>query len=313
MMAIQLASLVGVHPELDALLGELGFFGNVYHNLGFAPGNGGDISVLIPMKVQDEIFAGDYEGPEIRFDDILRLAELRSDRGAYYRAEAVSEDSISNADLALLDGRLVLATVSGGKIWDLGRNPERNLCLLLVSAARYSFRIVFGHGQFGTVPTTEFVNHLVAHASNRAAGLTNSAVVHLHPQELIDLSRHRAVQGKKDFNYMLYGQRPELLANVPDGIGYVPYLPPGSTGLVEQTREEIFQHRVVMWQRHGILVREHSLERCSDLVEYVNASAAAALRDLMLGGDLASISIEEMKDFVSRYSLPDTVVHMLAS
>jgi rhamnulose-1-phosphate aldolase len=301
--------LRGRDPWLDHQIDELAHWGEHLWKLGCVPGNGGDISILIPEEVQETLEAS-VDGPalELPFSRIHDLALVRRDRRPYYRAEAVDSRLPSEGGIQRLAGRAIIATVSGGKIWDLARN-ERHLCVIAVGQGGETFRVLYGNREHGTVPTTEFVNHLVAHAIN-AGMLQTSAVVHVHPQNMIDLSRHPATSEYSGLNRVLYAQRPELLANVPDLVGLVPYQPPGSAALVRATLEAIREHRVVLWAGHGVLIREASVERCVDLLEYVEASAHAVLRNLMLGGVLRTISPEEMRAFVDAYGLPSGVLEL---
>jgi rhamnulose-1-phosphate aldolase len=306
-------ALRGCHPWLDNVLNDLAFFGSHLSSAGCLPGNGGDVSVLLPAEVQEALCRnGTDNWPEFRFDRIPDLASYRRDRGPYYRAEPINPQLLRDAGGAALEDRAILATVSGGKIWDIGRRPERHLCVVLVTRACESFKL-YGTDAHGTVPTTEFVNHLMAHAANLRAGYQHSAVIHAHPQALIDLSRHARGENFRGLNRTLYGQRPELVANVPDLVGLIPFQAPGSGSLVEATIHALAMHRLILWARHGVLARESSLERCVDLLEYAETSAAAALRDATLGNALRSFSGEELASFVSMYGLPRHIEQVFAT
>jgi rhamnulose-1-phosphate aldolase len=301
--------LRGRDPWLDHQIDEFAHWGEHLWKLGCVPGNGGDMSILIPEEVQETLEAS-VDGPalDLPFSRIHDLALVRRDRRPYYRAEAVDSRLLSEAGIQRLAGRAIIATVSGGKVWDLARN-ERHLCMIAVGQGGETFRVLYGNREHGTVPTTEFVNHLIAHATNAEIHRA-SVVVHVHPQNMIDLSRHPAASVYAGLNRVLYAQRPELLANVPELVGLVPYRPPGSAALVSATLDAVRKHRVVLWAGHGVLIREASLERCVDLLEYVETSAHAVLRNLMLGGVLRTMSPEEMRAFVDAYGLSSRVLEL---
>jgi len=107
----------------------------------------------------------------------------------------------------------------------------------------------------------------------------------------------------------LYRQRPELIANVPDLIGIVPLLLPGSAELTEWTARYAHAHRLILWSGHGVVVREINLERCIDLIDYLEASAGGVLAERMLGGNLTAFSRADVEMMVRRFALPPHVLN----
>jgi len=291
------------HPWINATIQELAHFGRALGALGCVPGNGGDVSVLIPPDVSSSLAT--KESIFVRFTDLDQLRALRGDARPYYRAQGTT---FSNLDLPLdrLVGRMILTTTSGAKMWDLDRAPQRHFCIITVQEKGFHLHATAQQ----PVPTTEVINHLIGHALNTVAENTSSTVLHAHPQHSIDLSRHPAAGTCDDFNYQVYTQRVEQLANVPELLGFVPFALPGSTTLATATASAFVRHRVVIWQAHGVIVREQSMERCVDLVQYTEASAAAALRCLT-AGELRRPSRDEIALFLSMYELPEDFLQLL--
>ena len=309
-----LISLKGITPWLDGLLDILGRYGVILHRSDCVPGSGGNITVLLPRDVAATVTsAAGAAGPEIGMDGLQDLGRESTQTGHYYRPDASVGPILFSADLRVLHGRALLATVSGGKLSDLGRGDGKHLGVVAFSPDGRRARMIFGNVEHGTAPSTEFASHVLAHAQNLAAGFSDSAVVHVHPPALIDLSRHREAGASfAAFNRLLYTQRPELVANLPDLVGLIPYKAPGSGALLEASSQAIARHRAVVWRAHGVLIREKSVERCVDILEYVEASAAAALRSLQLLGALEPLSFDDVRHLVELYHLPKDILDLLS-
>ena len=65
-----------------------------------------------------------------------------------------------------------------------------------------------------------------------------------------------------------------MIINLPDGMGVLLFLIPGSPQLMDETMLSMRQHQVVVWSRHGVIVRaDDSLDHALDLVEYIETAA----------------------------------------
>lgn len=69
--------------------------------------------------------------------------------------------------------------------------------------------------------------------------------------------------------------------NLPEGIGVLPFMLPGSPVLMEATVAGLREHRVVLWSKHGVMAHsDQPVTRAADRIEYVemvphlNASTA---------------------------------------
>jgi rhamnulose-1-phosphate aldolase len=77
---------------------------------------------------------------------------------------------------------------------------------------------------------------------------------------------------------------PELIVNLPEGIGHVPFLVPGSSDLMKATVESLRAHRVVIWGKHGVIARsDQSVKRAADRIEYAEAGARYEYMNLAAG------------------------------
>jgi rhamnulose-1-phosphate aldolase len=123
--------------------------------------------------------------------------------------------------------------------------------------------------------TSELNSHLSVHQDQvRATGTNFHAVIHAQPPYLTYLSHIPAYQGEPYLNRHILRWQPELIVNLPEGVGTIPFLIPGSSELMQATIESLRTHRVVVWGKHGVMARsDMSVKRASDRIEYAEAAA----------------------------------------
>jgi len=309
------ASLANVDEWFKKSFSDLSFYGTRLAAGGFVPGKGGDISVLMPPAALSNLQRTPWynPGPERDLLHVSTLAADRTDGEEGYGVEDIPEDVLSKANLASLDGRAILSTVSAARPGLLAYEPERRMCVVSIGSRGQSFRMEYGHHEHGTIPAQGFPTHLTAHAINLEKGFADSTVVHVHPQQLIDLSRHEEGATVDRLNHAIYTQRIELLQNVPELVGFLPYLLPGSVRFFEEVMKVLVHHRAVVLQHHGVLIRERTLEQCLEIIEYLESSAAAALRDVALHGALHKLSNAELAALIKYYRIKNTSILELSS
>jgi len=84
--------------------------------------------------------------------------------------------------------------------------------------------------------------------------------------------------------------------NLPEGIGVLPFLLPGSRQLMMETLPSRRDHQVVVWSQHGIIVRrDESIVHALDLVEYVETAAQYEALNLSTGEKSSGIAPESLR------------------
>ena len=193
----------------------------------------------------------------------------------------------------LANGWLVV-TAAGNRLRDITSSPEENLCVLNFlpdGEQALMYTAIDLH------PTSEYDSHLLIHndhVSNR--GLDYHAVIHVQPLYLTYLTHLMQYSETIHLNRRLMRWEPETITFLPEGIGIVPFRLPGTLEQARATLEAMRQHRLVVWQRHGVISRsDESLRKAADLVEYAETAAHFEFLNLTLGHTDGGMSDDEVK------------------
>ena len=158
--------------------------------------------------------------------------------------------------------------------------------------------------------TSEFNSHLAAHDDQVGRSGTNfHAVVHAQPPHLTYLSHIAAYRDTGTLNEKLMRWQPETIVNLPEGVGVLPFILPGSPALMAANIEALREHRVVLWSKHGVMARSNmSVTRAVDRVEYAETAAKYEHLDLTSGGHGEGLSRAELREVVEAFHVPTTLV-----
>ncbi len=154
----------------------------------------------------------------------------------------------------------------------------------------------------------------MANSINICNKLPSSAVFHSHPISLIATASHIKINNSyKELNKILYTQKEGLVTNIPELIGLTKYEPSGSKALIKESLAAINNHRVVIWGHHGVLIREKTIERCVDLLEYVEDAASFSLRALLNPKQFTGLNFVELQKSIKLYKLNPAILEVLRS
>jgi len=212
---------------------------------GWAERNAGNISVDITDLLQQEIF------------------EL---------------DSCKLFPLALnypkLAGRYFLVTGTGKRMRDLVRKPMKSALIIRLNEDASGYSIVSQNADNELfMPTSELPTHLGIHQMIVERGSSDKVVMHTHATELVALTQSKELCNKDALNKILWGMHPETIMFVPDGIGFVPYLLPGSTEIAKATIKVLQDHDVAVWEKHGVFAIGESVHDTFDKIDILAKSA----------------------------------------
>jgi rhamnulose-1-phosphate aldolase len=196
-----------------------------------------------------------------------------------------------------LAGGTLLVSGSGRRLREIILDPAANLGALVVEPDGKTGRLYTAPGRLFANLTSELNSHLAVHRDQVALSGTNfHAIVHAQPLHLTYLSHIQRYQEETYLNRRLLRWQPELIVQIPDGIGLVEFNIPGSAALMAATVESLRSHRIVIWAKHGVMSRSDlSVKRASDRIEYAETGAKYECMDLSYGSLAEGLSDDEIR------------------
>lgn len=266
-------------PELDDLLKMMGEAGQHLAEIEASEGAAGNISICLRWPVE----------PRNRFPQIDEI-----------------DLPLPVPDLA---GATFLVSGSGRRLREIIDLPTASIACLVVnqdgtSAKRYTSH----HRRFERV-TSEFNSHLAVHNDQiKASGTNFHAIIHAQPVHLTFLSHIPRYQNESYLNTHLLRWQPETIINLPEGIGFIPFLLPGSPELMGSNVESLRQHRIVIWAKHGVMARSDvSVKRATDRVEYAETAAKYEVLNLSVGEIAEGLSAEDIRAICQNFNVEQTI------
>lgn len=267
-------------PELSEILVSIGEAGGRIAAIGASEGGAGNISVCVgwPLEVRRQF-------------PVAREIEL---------------------PLAAphLGGWRIIVTGSGRRLRDLASDPAANLGVVLVHPGGTTGTLYTSPRCLFDGLTSEWNSHLGVHDDTIARTDTNfHAVMHAQPPHLVYLSHVPEYRDEAFFNRRLLRWEPETMVNLPQGVGVLPFMVPGSAELMAANVAGLRTHRVVLWGKHGVMARSDiSITRAADRIEYAETAARYEYMDLLAGQRAEGLSREEMRAVVKAFDVRTSVV-----
>jgi rhamnulose-1-phosphate aldolase len=266
-------------PTVEQLMKEMGEVGKHLSEIGASEGAAGNISICVreSLEVREKF-------PQMAMIDLPTPAP----------------------DLA---GATLIVTGSGRRLREVADNPAVNLAVLIVEPGGKTGRLFTSPDAHFKRVTSEFNSHLAVHHDQmRTRPVHLHAIIHAQPKHLTFLSHIPKYQDERFLNTRLLRWQPETIINVPEGIGILPFLLPGSTHLMIETMLCMRDHRVVVWSQHGIMTRaDESILHALDLVEYVETAAQYETLNLYTGEGSAGIDPQSLRDIAEIWNVKQKV------
>jgi rhamnulose-1-phosphate aldolase len=232
-------SIQAPFPELEELLQLAGEAGERVCEIEASEGAAGNISIYMGWSID----------PRRRFpnEEIIPLPQ------------AVPE----------LAGHVFIATGSGRRLREIIQDPAANMGVVVVNPGGTTGTLYTSPRRLFANLTSEFNSHLAVHYDQVLTTGTNfQTVIHAQPPHLTYLSNVPAYHNEGYLNTHILRWQPELIVNLPEGVGLVPFAVPGSMKLMQGTVESLRSHRVVIWAKHGAIARsDQSVKRAVDRIE----------------------------------------------
>jgi rhamnulose-1-phosphate aldolase len=267
------------YPELDDMLTMMGEAGRHLAAIDASEGAAGNISVCMRWSVE----------PRSCFP-VLGEIEL---------PQPVPE----------LEGATFLVTGSGRRLREIIDEPTANIACFVVNPGGRTGRLYTSYNRRFDVVTSEFNSHLAVHYDQMLASGTNfHAIIHAQPVHLTYLSHVPRYQDQAYLNTHLLRWQPETIVQLPEGIGFIPFLPPSSAELMAANVEFLRRHRLVVWAKHGVMARSDvSVKRAADRIEYAETAAKYEVLNLTVGEIGEGLSVEQIRVICKTFDARQTV------
>jgi rhamnulose-1-phosphate aldolase len=174
-----------------------------------------------------------------------------------------------------ISGNLFLVTGTGKRMRDLARKPMKNALILQLNEEASGYRIISQNidDKENFLPTSELPTHLGIHQMIAERGSNEKVVMHTHAHELVTLTHAKEFCDQERLNQVLWSMHPETVIFVPKGVGFVPYLLPGSNEIAAETLKALENHDVALWEKHGVFAIGRSVAETFDVIDILAKSA----------------------------------------
>jgi rhamnulose-1-phosphate aldolase len=209
-----------------------------------------------------------------------------------------------------LAGHTVVITGSGCRLRSLVHEPELNLGAVVVHDGGMAGTLHWATRGGFTRPTVEFNSHLAVHDDHvRRRGCEFHAIVHAQPVHITLLSHIPEYQSTTALNNRLLRWQAETIVHLPEGIGYLPFMVPGSEELTIANLASLRQHQLVLWAKHGVMARsDASVLAACDRIEYAEAAARYEYLNLAIGGRGTGLTNAELGRVVRTFDVQTPLV-----
>jgi rhamnulose-1-phosphate aldolase len=209
-----------------------------------------------------------------------------------------------------LAGHTVLITGSGCRLRSLAKDPERNLGAVVIHDGGMAGMLHYAKGGEFTRPTVEFNSHLAVHEDHvHRRGLPFHAIVHAQPLHITLLSNVPDYQSTAALSDRLLRWQAETIVHLPEGIGYLPFMVPGSDELTHANLVSLRTHQLVLWAKHGVMARSDvSLLAACDRIEYAETAARYEYLNLAIGGRATGLTNAELARIVRTFGIESPLV-----
>ncbi|KAB8143061.1 rhamnulose-1-phosphate aldolase [Chloroflexia bacterium SDU3-3] len=208
-----------------------------------------------------------------------------------------------------LAGMVVLVSGSGQRLRDIQRDPAACVGAVAIDAEGRRGTLHSAPQRAFARVTSEFNSHLAVHHDQLARGGGNfHALIHAQPPYLTYLSQIAAYRDEDFCNRRLLRWEPETIINLPEGIGVLPFLLPGSPDMMEANVASLRAHQLTLWSKHGLMARSDAgVLRAADRIDYIETAARYEYMDMVAGGRGEGLSDEELRAVVRAFDVPTTL------
>lgn len=173
-----------------------------------------------------------------------------------------------------LAGGYFFVTGTGKRMRDLARKPMKNALIIKLNSEADGYWIISQKLNVDNfMPTSELPTHLGIHEMIAERGSIEKVVMHTHANELVTLTHAKEFCDQEILNRLLWSMHPETMVFVPKGVGFVPYILPGTVDIAVETLKALQNHDVALWEKHGVFAIGKSVSDTFDVIDILAKSA----------------------------------------
>ncbi|MDR0887011.1 MAG: rhamnulose-1-phosphate aldolase [Clostridiales Family XIII bacterium] len=211
-------------------------------------------------------------------------------------------------DAASLVGKYFIVTGSGKYFKNVAKAPADNLGLIRVTADGSAVELLWGF-EDGGVPTSELPSHFMSHISRLTVDPEHRVIMHTHATHLIAMSFTQELD-ERSFTRKIWQMCSESLVVMPDGIGIIPWLVPGTLEIGKATAEKFKETRLVLWPHHGMYGSGKDMDEVFGLIETAEKSAEIYTYVQAQGGAKQTITDSELVALAASFQVVPKVGYL---
>ncbi len=230
----------------------------------------------------------------------VNISELIDSEWDENNGYPVSEMQAHYPELA---GKYFLITGTGKRMRDLACKPLENAGIIKITANGRGYHSITNsiYDPQELMPTSELPSHLGIHRLIARRRSNEKVIIHTHANELIALTHSPEMKSPVSINKTIWGMHPEAMLFVPKGVGFVPYMLPGSTRIADETLDELQNHDIVLWEKHGVFAIGDRVHDTYDTIDIVAKSAKIWLACKSAGFEPEGLTDEQLQELKDNY------------
>lgn len=217
----------------------------------------------------------EYNGGNVSYllseDEIASLKDDLGNTGFNYYSNGNSVDVMTIPEN--MQGRYLLITASWSHFRNLKNQPYEDSGIIKLTETGY---IIISGFSTGKNPTSEIFTHILSHSARLKQNPNHRVVVHNHATNIVLYSLLNQVDSES-LTLDLWSVLTESMVVFPDGIAVLPWEVPGTKQIGIDTAEQLKNHRLVVWAKHGVLSTGVDYQDCFGLIETADKAAKLAL------------------------------------
>lgn len=222
--------------QADQIYNDISEIAALLHQQGWAEKNAGNFSVKVDFHI------------DVRNDNYIQL----------------------DGTFPHLANSIFVVTGKDKRMRDIAKMPSQNTVIVKLNSSGNSYTVI---SEENITPTSELPTHFAIHNMIAERGSHERAVIHSHVTELIALTHISEYCDQNKLNNLLWEMHPETIMFIPKGVGFVPFMMPGSAEIAQATVEILKSHQIALWEKHGVFSIANNLNDCYDLIDIIAKSA----------------------------------------